>query len=94
MAKYVREHFPGVDGTMPAKVESCVYTLTPNEDFILDRHPQFSNIILGSPCSGHGFKLAPVCGDILADLALKRTPKHDLAAFRVSNFLLTPPSHL
>ena len=46
--------------------ETCLYTNTPDEDFVLDRR---GPVVIGSPCSGHGFKFAPLIGRILADLA-------------------------
>eukprot|EP00048_Salpingoeca_helianthica_P014833 m.223779 g.223779 ORF g.223779 m.223779 type:complete len:381 (+) comp16324_c0_seq1:1101-2243(+) len=67
--QYVQQHFPGVDGTRDAGTLTCLYTMTPTEDFILDRHPQHPNIIIGGGFSGHGFKLAPVVGSVLARLA-------------------------
>ena len=45
--------------------ETCIYTNTPDEHFVLDRH---DNVVVGSPCSGHGFKFAPLIGERLADL--------------------------
>ena len=47
---------------------TCLYTMTPDEDFIVDRHPQFSNVVLAAGFSGHGFKFAPVIAVALADL--------------------------
>jgi sarcosine oxidase len=47
--------------------DTCLYTNTPDEDFVLDRH---GPVVIGSPCSGHGFKFAPLMGRILADLAM------------------------
>lgn len=64
----------------------CMYTNTPDEDFIVDRHPEHANVILASPCSGHGFKFASVLGEVLADLATDRIPAFDLHPFRVSRF--------
>ena len=52
--------------------QTCLYTMTPDGDFIIDRLPDAPQIIVASPCSGHGFKFAPVIGDILADLAHRR----------------------
>lgn len=46
--------------------DTCLYTNTPDEDFVLDRR---GPVVIGSPCSGHGFKFAPLMGRILADLA-------------------------
>lgn len=53
--------------------EPCLYTNTVSEDFLLDCHPQEPRLVIGSACSGHGFKFAPLVGRILADLALDGT---------------------
>jgi sarcosine oxidase/N-methyl-L-tryptophan oxidase len=49
----------------------CLYTLTPDEDFILDRHPTIDGVVLGAGFSGHGFKFAPAVGEHLVELALE-----------------------
>lgn len=54
----------------PVRVETCLYTNSPDERFILERH---GRIVVGSPCSGHGFKFAPIVGARLAALALEAT---------------------
>ena len=63
---WLRERLPAVDPT-PVAVETCLYTTTPDEQFILERR---GRLVIGSACSGHGFKFAPVVGTRLADLAL------------------------
>jgi sarcosine oxidase len=50
----------------PLSTDTCFYTTTPDENFILERH---GRIVVGSACSGHGFKFAPVVGERLAALA-------------------------
>ena len=50
----------------PVVAETCLYTTTPDETFILERR---GRLVVGSPCSGHGFKFAPAIGERLADLA-------------------------
>ncbi|GFO32704.1 peroxisomal sarcosine oxidase [Plakobranchus ocellatus] len=83
---YVRDKFPGLEYE-PSIVESCVYTLTPDCHFLLDRHPAWSNIVIGAGFSGHGFKLSPAVGKILADLALDvKTHDFDLTPFKLSRF--------
>ncbi len=62
---WVAERFPGADPE-PIHVQTCLYTNTPDEDFVLERH---GNVVVGSACSGHGFKFAPLIGERLADLA-------------------------
>jgi sarcosine oxidase len=64
VAAYVAEWFPGLDPT-PTNISRCIYTTTPTEDFVLDRR---GPLVVGSPCSGHGFKFTPVVGRILADM--------------------------
>ena len=50
---------------------TCLYTMTPDEDFIVDRHPEFGNVVFATGFSGHGFKFAPLIAGALADLALQ-----------------------
>lgn len=57
-------------GSQPTSIEPCIYTMTKDEDFIIDRIPTRPNIVVGAGFSGHGFKLAPVVGRILVQLAL------------------------
>ncbi|MFN8531072.1 MAG: N-methyl-L-tryptophan oxidase [Anaerolineae bacterium] len=64
----------------------CLYTMTPDEDFIIDPHPAYPQIVIGSPCSGHGFKFSTLIGKILVDLAVKGRSEHDLSRFRVTRF--------
>lgn len=50
--------------------EACLYTNTVSEDFLLDHHPDDARIVVGSACSGHGFKFGPLTGRILTELLL------------------------
>ena len=68
MTRYVQEWMPGLDPTPMHKAE-CLYTTTPDESFVLER---VGPLVIGSPCSGHGFKFTPLIGQRLADLALSR----------------------
>jgi sarcosine oxidase len=60
--------------------------MAPDGDFILDRLPTCPRIIVASPCSGHGFKFAPVIGEILADLAATGRTNHDISRFSLTRF--------
>jgi sarcosine oxidase len=62
--------------------KTCLYTVTPDHDFIIDRVAD--NVIVASPCSGHGFKFAPVIGALAADLAGDVAPPFDLAPFALA----------
>jgi monomeric sarcosine oxidase len=74
---YVAEHVPEAAPT--GATDTCLYTNTPDEDFLLDRA---GPMVLGSPCSGHGAKFAPFMGRVLADLATGEDPPVDLTMFR------------
>lgn len=71
VAPFVTKTFSGVSA-VPEKTESCMYTCTPDEDFIIDELPGLSGIFIGCGFSGHGFKLAPIVGRILSELALQK----------------------
>ncbi len=79
------DHIPAANGKLLA-AKTCLYTMTPDGDFIIDRMPGAPNIIVASPCSGHGFKFAPVIGEILADLATAGTTQHDISRFQIGRF--------
>jgi N-methyl-L-tryptophan oxidase len=64
----------------------CLYSLTPDSDFIIDFHPNFSNVLLAGGFSGHGFKFASIVGSILADLVTLGKTKHDISFFRLNRF--------
>jgi len=82
---FLADHLPALDRT-PARAKTCLYTMTSDGDFILDRVPNDLDVIVASACSGHGFKFAPAIGEILADLATGETPRHDISRFRLSRF--------
>jgi len=64
----------------------CMYTNTPDEHFLLDRHPLYPQVLIVSPCSGHGFKFSAVIGEITATLLSGGKPVFDLNLFRLSRF--------
>lgn len=66
IAAWVRDRFPEVDPD-PVLAQTCLYTTTADQRFVLDRR---GRVVVGSACSGHGFKFAPAVGRRLADLAL------------------------
>jgi sarcosine oxidase len=67
MRETASRYFPAAD-SRPARIDTCLYTNTDDERFVLERH---GRIVVGSACSGHGFKFAPVVGERLADLVLE-----------------------
>jgi sarcosine oxidase len=66
ITRWTRETYRLADPN-PVAAQTCMYTTTPDETFVLERR---GRIVVGSPCSGHGFKFAPAIGERLADLAL------------------------
>lgn len=64
----------------------CKYTSTPDGHFILDRHPEMENVWIAAGFSGHGFKFAPVIGDILASWVNQEEVPYDLEFLRLSRF--------
>jgi sarcosine oxidase len=68
------------------KTEVCMYTNTPDEHFVVDFHPELSQVLIVSACSGHGFKFAAVMGEIIADLLIDRTSAFDLSPFSIARF--------
>jgi sarcosine oxidase len=81
----IADYLPAANGALLA-AETCLYTMTPDGHFVIDRLPGASNIVIASPCSGHGFKFAPVIGEILADLVTMGTTAHDIARFSLGRF--------
>jgi sarcosine oxidase len=79
-------YFPDANGPTLA-MKSCIFTNVPDEHFVLDRHPAFEQVSIASPCSGHGYKFAPVVGEIMADFALEGgCTRWDLSLFRLNRF--------
>jgi sarcosine oxidase len=79
--RYAAELLPELGEVIEA--QTCLYTMTPDEDFIIDRHPAYPQVVIASPCSGHGFKFGVAIGRLLADLVQRGATKHDIARFRL-----------
>jgi sarcosine oxidase len=62
----------------------CLFTNTPDHDFIIDSHPAHPRVLLSSPCSGHGFKFASAIGELQADLLTSGRTAFDLSPFRIN----------
>jgi len=85
VASFIRPNFPALTGRC-TKAKVCLYTVTPDFQFVIDRHPAMERVIVASPCSGHGFKHSAAIGEALADMATGREPAFDLSAFRFDRF--------
>jgi sarcosine oxidase len=72
----------------------CLFTNTPDRDFVIDFHPDFPRVLVSSACSGHGFKFASVIGEIQADLVLNGRSRFDLTAFGMNRPTLRKTIHM
>ena len=68
------------------RAKTCLYTMTPDEHFIIGAHPRVPSCTIACGFSGHGFKFAPAVGEILADLSTRGTTEHSIAMFAPSRF--------
>lgn len=82
---FLRRHVPMGDSA-PRSTRTCLYTMTPDEHFVVDRHPAHPHIAIGAGYSGHGFKFGILMGQILMDLALSESTPHDIQLFRIDRF--------
>jgi monomeric sarcosine oxidase len=69
LVQFLSAHLPGIAKEV-SDHRVCLYTMSPDEHFIIDRHPRHANVVFAAGLSGHGFKFAPVLGKALAELAL------------------------
>ncbi len=85
LRRCLERYLPRANGPVMA-LRSCIYTNTPDEDFILDLLPGHEEVVVASPCSGHGYKFASAIGELIADLATTGSPTFDISAFRLARF--------
>jgi sarcosine oxidase len=85
LRSFVEQYFPAAAGPVTA-MHTCMFTNTPDEHFVIDALPSHPQVIVASPCSGHGFKFASVVGEILADLAIAGATRHDISLHRLARF--------
>jgi sarcosine oxidase len=88
---FMRRTIPGAGS--PVRSKRCLYTLTPDRDFIIDRLPGHPCVTVGL-AAGHGFKFAAVSGRLLTDVAVDGKSRYDLSAFRFDRPALTNPSYV
>jgi sarcosine oxidase len=83
---------PDLAGPLPGALarvigsKTCLYTMTPDEHFVIDRHPLFDGVCFAAGFSGHGFKFAPAIGEALADLAITGSTTLPIAFLQASRF--------
>jgi sarcosine oxidase len=81
--RFLRGHLPALAEAAIDVTETCLYTVAPDEHFRLDLLPERRDVIVASPCSGHGFKFSCLVGRILADLAIEGQTAIDILPWRL-----------
>lgn len=85
LARLIRTHLDGVEQE-PRAGSVCMYTMSPDEHFIIDRHPSFCQVAFAGGFSGHGFKFASVVGEVLADLTMEGRTALPIDFLRLARF--------
>jgi sarcosine oxidase len=80
-----RRLLPGLTAEV-VEAQTCLYTKTPDERFVLDRHPDHAHVVVAGGGSGHAFKFGPLLGEIAADLARGGATHHPIGAFALARF--------
>ena len=81
----LKVRMPALDGEV-VRAKTCMYTMSPDEHFVIGTHPEFSSCTVACGFSGHGFKFASIVGEILADLATKGSTAHPIELFSPRRF--------
>ncbi|WP_040442218.1 FAD-dependent oxidoreductase [Ktedonobacter racemifer] len=90
IAQKVRILLPALQDAHLAHIDTCMYDVSPDEDFILDYHPRDTRIVFATGLTGHGFKFGPLLGEILGALLYQQAPSITLERFRLARFSAYP----
>lgn len=85
LRSFAERYFPQATGPT-LSLKTCLFTNTPDEHFIVDRHPDHPQVVFGAGFSGHGFKFASVMGEALAELAVDGKTRHEIGFLRLDRF--------
>ena len=83
----ITRYFPEANGKL-MEYQTCMFTNTPDENFIIDQHPSFSQVFLAGGFSGHGFKFSSVVGEIISEMVINSQFPKELEFLRLSRFNL------
>ncbi|MBX7258048.1 MAG: N-methyl-L-tryptophan oxidase [Candidatus Hydrogenedentes bacterium] len=83
--QFLKETFPEMEAHR-TRFSVCMYSMSPDRHFIVDKHPVHENVTIAGGFSGHGYKFASVMGEILADLCLEGSTSHPIDLFRIARF--------
>jgi sarcosine oxidase len=86
LGAFLHRYVPAASGNSH-RATTCIYTRTPDGHFVLGLHPRLPQIVIASPCSGHGFKFASIFGEVIADLATMRSTDKPIDLFRPSRLM-------
>lgn len=86
LKEILAQYIPGSAGPL-IKSCTCLYTNTPDQHFILGKHPEHNRVTVAGGFSGHGYKFASVIGEILADLAIEGDTRHSIEFLSLDRFL-------
>ena len=84
---FLRSHIPALADAPLQESRICLYTKTPDEHFIVDRHPEYANVAIGAGFSGHGFKFSTIVGKMLSDLVIDGYTSHNDKLFKIKRLL-------
>lgn len=87
LVHFLKHYMPEIGQLKYGK--TCMYTLTPDEKFIIDLHPKYPNIAIAAGFSGHGFKFSSAVGQALSNLILSRESEIDISPFSINRFHTT-----
>jgi len=90
LREFGERFFPDGCGSL-LSMHTCLFTNLEDQHFAIGVLPGYPQVVVASPCSGHGFKFATVMGEILADLTETGQTRHDISLFRIDRFLRTDP---
>ena len=85
MKEYIKNHMKGVENK-PSLIEGCMYTLSPDGAFIIDKHPQYDNVTFAVGFTGAGFIAAPIAGKLLSELVTKTRLSYDISGLGLNRF--------
>lgn len=89
MRMVLDKYMPGATGDV-RDATTCLYTMTPDGHFIIDRHPEHAQVVYAAGFSGHGFKFTAAIGEVMADLATDGTTRHPIGFLSASRFAKAP----
>jgi sarcosine oxidase len=82
---FAERYFPDGAGATEM-LKACIFTNSPDEHFLIDRLPDAPQVSVAAGFSGHGYKFCSVVGEIMADLAIEGSTRHDIGLFRLDRF--------